>query len=232
MKYTSKEQVIEAAQKAGSTAKTYKGAAKYLAKIRPAQPLEKRGNKWMYRSTKRTAYKNNKRGDRILKALNLMSYKEALEYADRLTAPLLKAAAAAIRGVSNAGHYRRAHSSWAGGSHFVDCSLTSTSPSANGYSERVWSDNGKWSGNNSTLRIQVTWRTLLDFPTLILADTNYIIIDAEPTECSDVLKVTVLEQGRGFAVRAVAMWYVIGKGVYNSQKQAHREACRISKVAA
>jgi hypothetical protein len=44
MKYTSKKQAIEAAQAAGSTAKTFAGAAKYLvARARNATPLEKRG---------------------------------------------------------------------------------------------------------------------------------------------------------------------------------------------
>lgn len=222
MRYTSIEQVIEAAQKSGSEAKTFKGAAKYLAKLRPALPLEKRGER-NWRRTKRRDYEHEKRGSRILMALNLMTYPEAEAFAGKLSAPLLRKAEVAIKGLCNAGYYRRSRSSWAGGIHSVECTL-SREVRATGGSERAWSDNGKWTGTNSHILIDVKWELLLQFPPLILPDTDFIVIDAAPTECSNVLQVVVLEQGRGFTVKPVTMWYVPGKWLYSSLKQASRDA--------
>lgn len=228
MKYISKEQVIVAAQEAGSTANTFRGAAKFLAK-KPAMSLEKRagnldryGNRIKRTGTKRD-YGYNKRADAIMNALNLPVYSEVKGYADELSSPLLKVASVAIKDICNAGHYRRSNSSWAGGSHSVECSLSRKARAAGG-SERAWSNNGKWTGTNSYMLIEVKWETLLLFPTLILPDTDVIVIDAQMTELSDVLKVTVLEQGRGFDVNPATKWYVPGKGVYGSLKMATSQA--------
>lgn len=230
MKYISKQHVIEAAHKAGSTAKTFKGAAKFMAKIKPEKLLENRGVK-VSRSTSKSEYIFTKRGKLILNAINLMDYAETVALANTLTKSFMDNAVLAMRKLFDDGHYRRSHSSWAGGRHFINV-LIGMEPKAEGYSTREWSDNGKWSGTNSTISITTTWRTLACFPNLTIPETHYIVIDVKPSDVGNVFEVTVLEQGRGFDVNPMVKWYVIGKGLFKSFRRASRNACDCSKLAA
>ena len=227
MKYVNKEQVIEKAQRAGSRAKSLKGAMKFLVKIKPTVPLEKRcTNKGgMSRATTRTDYKNNLRGNKILKALNLMDYEEACSFAHTFTAQLLDVAEDAIFDVYSEGYYRYSKSSCVGGYHIVNCAIDEM-PSAKGYSTKVSSGKFTWSGTNSHIDIVTKWQTLCMFPTLTLPGSNYILIGAEKTEQNEIIKVTVLEQGRGFSVKPVEIWYVKSKRLFKTQKQAMRELVR------
>jgi len=120
----------------------------------------------------------------------------------RLVGHVVRAVRTAYRECS----YRRAESRWAGGNHsltinIVDAGLESSS----GQSDRVWSENGKWSGNDSahTLGVSLRWRLDVERRGIAVVD-GLLTLAAEPLpelrNGEDAYLVCYVRQGRGVAI--------------------------------
>ena len=226
MKYFSKSQAIEVARELGSTAKTFRGAAKYLiAAAADSRPLEFRGEKSAGRSGAR-AYRLNRRADKIAAALGLWGQADAWAEADRLNSARTKAAAIALVATWP---YRRSYSLWAGGKHIVRVRLADT-PRIESGSDRVWSANRKWSGCNSWAHLYVSRRTLALFPNLRTPD-GLILIDAEKIGPREY-RISWLEQSRGFELRPVAGYLIRGYHVAAKTVESARKKAAIARRAA
>jgi len=113
-----------------------------------------------------------------------------------------------FRAAAREAGYRRAKSSWAGGDHTVSVKMvTKGYEFAAGGSERVWSSNGKWSGNNSIHSYGVSRRWRLDVASKGLALVNgCLTLRAEPVDADELrpgeeaYEILYVTQGRGFAL--------------------------------
>ncbi len=101
--------------------------------------------------------------------------------------------------------YRMSRSRWAGGDHIVRVSVSTTQhtrPSIKGFSEKVWSANGKWSGTNSVLEVALSlrwWRVARrGLATALDPDGRRVFVLDVVRE--DPLIVLAGRQGRGFEV--------------------------------
>ena len=108
---------------------------------------------------------------------------------------------------------RRSTSSWAGGGHSVVVSLAAV-PSCSGQSEKAWSDNGKWSGSDSSASLHVTPGALIWFPTLRSADGS-IILDAERVGAREY-RISWVSQARGFDLKTEHGWLI--RGYHSTRK--------------
>lgn len=104
-------------------------------------------------------------------------------------------------------NYRKSESGWAGGNHFVEILAGAPIPDAHGFTERVWSSNGKWSGTNSTHKIAVmsSWysrvwaKGVSHVNGLLTLDAT--TSQAEPLrEEEEALEATWVVQGRGVSL--------------------------------
>jgi hypothetical protein len=144
-----------------------------------------------------------------------------------LTSAYLKPIAQSIQ---SAWPFRQSESSWAGGEHSVSVRLADETPGVGSGTEKVWSDNGKWSGTNSYARLSVSRRALDLFPTLRTPDGS-IILDAELV-APRTYRVTWLVQSRGCSVSSESGWIVRGYHVRAaSQAQAERKAAKARQAA-
>ena len=103
--------------------------------------------------------------------------------------------------------YRRAQSTWAGGKHYV---YTSISPEAyaGGHTERVWSANGKWSGNDSYCTLRFTRRCIDELGEQVVVGT-LVTLDCERVG-PRTYRATWAEQSRGVNLKIVDGWLVRG----------------------
>ena len=102
---------------------------------------------------------------------------------------------------------RRSESHWAGGEHYVTVKK-GNKPSCYGESQRVWSKNGKWSGNNSHAHLTATRAAFITFPNLTAKD-GAIILDCEQIAPREY-KVIFVKQGRGFDINPSNGWMIRG----------------------
>ena len=102
-------------------------------------------------------------------------------------------------------NYRVSDSHWAGGNHTLKVIAGSPVEAAHGYSERVWSSNGKWSGTNSTHKITVmsSWYNRVYSKGIACVD-GLLTIDAEAQHAEP------LKAGEK---AYLARWVVQGRGV-------------------
>jgi hypothetical protein len=110
-----------------------------------------------------------------------------------------RAALAAFR----AAGYRQAQSTWAGGETRYKVSVGR--PAAHGEGQRVWSSNGKWSGNDATLSITVSplWLRTVHQTGLAVVD-GLFTLSAREIDAPDGYRAwdaTWVVQGRGFDLR-------------------------------
>lgn len=107
---------------------------------------------------------------------------------------------------------------WAGGAHSVFLDVDKK-PSCEGWSTRVWSSNGKWSGTNSAVKLLVTKEALRTFPMLVHKDGTLIL------DCKEVgdreHKVIFVKQARGFDIRPAYGFMIRG---YLSTKKTLEKA--------
>lgn len=119
-------------------------------------------------------------------------------------------AVAAVRAAVGAAYrecsYRRAESRWAGGHHGLTINIVSAGhETASGQSDRVWSDNGKWSGNDSshTLGVSLRWRLDVERRGIAVVD-GLLTLAAEPLPelraGEEAYLVCYLRQGRGVSI--------------------------------
>ena len=150
--------------------------------------------------------------------LGLPTLPEADAMAGTLTQPYLTAAANALE---NAWPYRQSQSSWAGGHHSVRVALGT--PGAQCSSDRVWSDNGKWSGTNSSATVTTDIPTLLAFPTLMTRD-GLALCHAEQIGPRE-FRVRWIEQSTGVSLKTVDGYLIRGYHVRAaSVEQARKKA--------
>jgi len=122
----------------------------------------------------------------------------SLPLRDRLTKKMQEIARSNILSAN----YRRSQSTWAGGDHVVlvypDRGILPASIS--GGSDRVWSNNGKWSGNNSYIHATLSplWLIRVYKRGLAVVDGSFVL----DIITQDDKGITVLagKQGRGFEV--------------------------------
>lgn len=94
--------------------------------------------------------------------------------------------------------YRQAQSSWAGGKTSW-CFVLSGTPKAWGNSDRVWSNNGKWSGNNARLGIHLSYFWLRDVASVPgLRDAGGMLTTHAKLISSNCWQASWVRQGRGF----------------------------------
>lgn len=103
--------------------------------------------------------------------------------------------------------YRRARSTWAGGEHFIYISV-SDEACAGGHTERVWSANGKWSGNDSYCTLHFTRRCINELGDCVVVGT-LVTLDCERVN-HRTYRATWAEQSRGVDLKMVDGWLVRG----------------------
>lgn len=106
---------------------------------------------------------------------------------------------AAVRKAYKTCGYRKSESRWAGGEHSLDVAIGTVG--AHGESERVWSDNKKWSGLNSIHRVGVlfSWKSQVERRGLAVVD-NKLTLDAVEI-APDTFDAVWVVQGRGFELK-------------------------------
>lgn len=130
--------------------------------------------------------------------------------------------------------YRTSNTRWAGGEHFTHVSLSETGGvGAAGDSERVWSGNNKWSGNNSVHRYTVPADWMQSVHDAGLAEIDgQLTLRAEKASkpglhLDGCWAVVTVKQSRGFDLRATSQCAVkfagcLGRG--NTAGAAKRKA--------
>lgn len=139
----------------------------------------------------------------------------------------LELASQVERRLTDAWPYRRSTSGWAGGEHAVAVKI-GPAPSANGCSDKVWSNNGKWSGTNSYAGLTVT-TSCLD---ALRGDTvigGLVTLDCEQVGPRE-FRAAWAEQSRGFDLKVVHGWlirgYHVAGGTLNRARKIAAEARR------
>lgn len=98
--------------------------------------------------------------------------------------------------------YRRSQSTWAGGEHeiYIYTCLSSSDVEIYGASDKVWSSNGKWAGNNSYIKavIPLYWIPRVYNRGIAAVEGNFVLDVLE--ELPDGYIVLAGKQGRGFEV--------------------------------
>jgi len=253
--------ILAKAQARGSNAATVKGALAYLAAHLPlpipglaylsdstkphTRACDDRPDTW----DKAISWTHDERADkrateiveRIMKKRPARPFSKIRPACRKLTADIAervaKLLARRIAGplaqmLANAWPYSRSTSRWAGGEHWVDVEIGST-PQAAGYSNRVWSANGKWSGTNSQARLQITPRCY-DALGSNLTIGGLVTLDCEPVGVREY-RATWAAQGKGFALNVVQGWIIRGYHVQGGSLQAARrkeEKARRERLAA
>lgn len=126
--------------------------------------------------------------------------------------------------------YRRAESRWAGGAHIIRVRLDDE-PQSICHTERVWSKNGKWSGNNSHAVLKITPAALdcLGVDGLIIG--GLITLHAEQVGPREY-KAVWARQSRGVSLTEQAGWII--RGYHSTAKtldQARKQAAAARKKA-
>lgn len=97
-------------------------------------------------------------------------------------------------------YYRVATSKWAGGDNFLELVYTDQ-PGATGAKKRVWSNNGKWGGNDGYFKINVSPDYNNDVVRPGLAWAGDMLTTHAKNIGADVWAATWLEQGVGFSLK-------------------------------
>jgi hypothetical protein len=211
-KYPTIESLIAAAQTAGSRAITVKGAVKFLRKQMKQNtiPLDKRGYRGGNRSYKAAQdAKNTKRGLRIMEASGLWAQDVAIQYAASLDRRLEKSFESLFKEKWTAWGYRCSQSGWAGGKHSVSVRFADGA-NVGGHSEKVWSNNEKWSGTNSFATIHITRKAFSYFPDCNIGGN--IIVDVSAEHEDGILEVSYVEPSRGFDLKTTTGYFAIVNG--------------------
>lgn len=107
--------------------------------------------------------------------------------------------------------YAVAQSSWAGGEHTTTWFI-SDRPSASCETQRAWSKNGKWSGNNTVAGIHCTQRAVSILRGHMVIG-GLITLDLEPTDRPREYRAVWVEQGRGYSLKIVRGFLIRGDHV-------------------
>lgn len=123
--------------------------------------------------------------------------------------------------------YRKSNSSWAGGEHFENVhAVRHGQGECSGSSERVWSANGKWSGNDST----VTFRIEETVPDHMVVVGGLVTLAAECVGVREY-RATWAEQSRGFDLKAVDGFIIRGHHVRGNDLNKARVSAATARRA-
>lgn len=241
--------ILTLARDAGSKSGTSRGALAYLKTHRPAatSPLISLGTE-RFRSTRRRAGGWDGRTSRLevraqviaekaathatpfasLKKLTRKFTRDVYPIAKRALERLLCARVAKAIGGS-AWPYRRAESTWAGGSHRTSVSFSDIQ-NAKGGSCRVWSSNGKWTGSDSYADLAITPRCFE------LLGTDLIIGGLITLDCVQVApreyQACWAEQSRGFALKVISGWIIRGYHIAGGTLEQARKKATAARAKA
>ena len=99
-------------------------------------------------------------------------------------------------------NYNMPSSSWAGGERNYNITR-SNSPKAETWSEKVWSSNGKWSGNNIAGNINISKSWYKDCYLTGLSDAEGLLTTHATEIKPNLWQASWLEQSRGFSVKVI-----------------------------
>lgn len=162
--------------------------------------------------------------------------KHALPLRDRVCARVTRAVHLAYKQCS----YNKSQSSWAGGNHSTNVVVVQrkTAGGAAGNSERVWSDNGKWSGTNSSHQITVSWGWIQTVRNRGLAVVDGMLtLSAEPCEGlrdgEEAYTARWVQQGRGVSLTCVDGYlYRVGDGFMHARSLQGARKAAVARLAA
>ena len=103
--------------------------------------------------------------------------------------------------------YRCSKSTWAGGEHEVVLAIGE--PGAEGWNERAWSDNRKWSGNNSTHRLTARRDYGSRVPSSLRVVGGLLTLDLDDEIEPGIRPAVWVEQGRGVSLNTVRGYLVL-----------------------
>lgn len=124
--------------------------------------------------------------------------------------------------------YRVAESRWAGGDHSTFWSIADA-PKCWAKSERVWSGNGKWSGNDSMAFFYVTARAVA-ITKGSLTIGGLVTLDLERVAPREYRAVWA-EQSRGVSLKAVQGWIIRGHHITGGTLEAARKKAAKARAA-
>ena len=248
--YTSAgDYLVSLARNSGSTACTATGALTYLKtrRIKENPQLASLGTA-QFCSVTRHTFEWNGRTTRIEASARVLAEEAALnakpfarlkKLTKKFTSdiyPIARRSLEALLGEKiaktisgRAWPYRRAESGWAGGRHTTRVVFSDT-PQAKGESTRVWSANGKWSGNDSSACLSVTPRCYE------LLGTNLTMGGLVTLDCIQVApreyQAWWAEQSRGFSLKVVAGWIIRGYHVTGGTLEQARKKAAFTRAQA
>lgn len=123
--------------------------------------------------------------------------------------------------------YRTSASGWAGGQHSLEVFIADA-PGAAGWSTRVWSSNGKWSGTNSSAQLAITERCIRTLGHSLI-EGGLIAVDAECVGNREY-RVVWVEQSRGFDLKLVEGWLIRGYHVAGGTLEIARKKATKARV--
>lgn len=151
---------------------------------------------------------------------------DVIEWLDELTLEAWRNAA--LNELLHRWPYRRSSSGWAGGDHYIRLDIGDV-PGARGWSDKVWSRNGQWSGTDSHARLTVTTRCLRAMAGRIVVG-DLITLDCESVGPRE-FRATWAEQSRGFDLKLVEGWIIRGQHVKASSLASARKKARRERNA-
>jgi hypothetical protein len=229
---TARQALLALAAERGSTADTVAGARRFLLThgappvLRPATnrdafygrraPAGRGTPQERYRAAQARA-RQEVAGAALAAAMRLWLREDAATEAAEQTAAFLAVLRPVVEGCYATCGYRVAESRWAGGEHAVEVVLGNSgdvADAASGSTTRVWSSNGKWSGNNSTHTLVVSrdWLTTVHSELLAVVD-NMLTLFATPVDAPagySAWAATWVEQGRGVGLTPMCGFIVRG----------------------
>ena len=216
--------IIAKAQAAGSTATTNAGARRYLLAHLPppVQGLKKLealanlasriglpllaprhpGNRNSWYAARQES-RMNIRADRYAHSLGVISLSAATAWAETEDRAVVDRI-----GLTYADCYAVPSGSWAGGNVGVSITLGDR-PAAHAETVRVWSDNGKWSGNDLSARVTVTRRAVLEMGAEGLVVAGLLTLDAEKVGPRE-FRATWAAQKGALGLKTVSGWIIRG----------------------
>jgi hypothetical protein len=222
--------IILSAKNLGSSATTARGAHRYLMKHQQCPwDTAPHANERNRGASARDKYLTPLRLDREERALNRLGKRSPRQIAhskrvrdNNLTSP-------AESYLSANWPFRRSESSWAGGDLYIAVNINKE-PVAEGWNQKVWSRNEKWSGNDTHISIRATRRTFRHFPNLVTPD-GLLVIDAKRVAHREY-QVVWVEQSRGVSLKTVDGWLIRGYHVQAATlDDARKKAAKARKKA-
>jgi hypothetical protein len=200
MTNTTFKNIVEMAAARGSTATTNAGARRFLLSHQPA-PIKGEKQSVFARSTTKAAYKAASFNRRIALRADKIAFELGFETKTALQRRIAKT-------LESSWAYRQATSRWAGGEHSVTVSI-GPRPDAACTNERVWSSNGKWSGNNSSADLCISYEAVR-----LLGENGLVIGGLITLGATQVgqreYRAVWAKQGRGVSLTTQEGWIIRG----------------------